>query len=48
MRSTRRRWLIGFGIVVISSVLGVLTPAPAHAGDCYTVTVGPQGVQVCP
>jgi hypothetical protein len=48
MHSNRRRWLVGVGIVALSSVLGVLAPSPAHAGDCYTVWVGSQGVQVCP
>jgi hypothetical protein len=48
MRSTRRRWLVGLGIVAISSVLSVFAPAPAHAGECYTVTVGSDGFIVCP
>jgi hypothetical protein len=48
MRSTRRRLLVGLGIVAISSVLSVFAPTPAHASDCYTVWVGTDGVQVCP
>jgi hypothetical protein len=48
MRPTRRR-LLGLGIIVVTSILGVLAaPAPAHAGTCDTGTVGSDGVTVCP
>jgi hypothetical protein len=48
MRSTRRCWLVGLGIVAVSSVLSLFAPAPAHASDCYTVSVGTDGFTVCP
>ena len=48
MRLIPRRWLLGLGIVAMTSAFSVLAaPAPAHA-TCYTVTVGSDGVTICP
>jgi hypothetical protein len=49
MRFHVRRWLVGLGIVTFTAAASLfVAPAPAHAADCYTITVGPQGVQICP
>jgi hypothetical protein len=48
MRATPVRWLFGLAILTIASVLSVLAPAQAHAGTCYTVSVGSDGATVCP
>ena len=49
MRPTFRRWLLGLGIVIsTTSALSVLAPAPASAQTCYTVSVGSEGVTICP
>ena len=48
MRSTLRRVQLGLGALTAVSVLLVVAPAPASAGSCYTVGVGPQQVTVCP
>jgi hypothetical protein len=49
MRFHVRRWLVGLGIVTFTAAASLfVAPATAHAGDCYTVWVGPQGVQICP
>jgi hypothetical protein len=49
MRFHVRRWLVGLGIVTFTAVASLfVATTPAHAGDCYTITVGPQSVQICP
>ena len=48
MRSIPRRWLFGLGIITTTCVLSVLAPGRAFAGTCYTVSVGSDGVTVCP
>ena len=48
MRSIFRRLSAALGILAIGSVLSMLAPTPAFANECYTVTVGGQGVLVCP
>ena len=49
MRSTVRRWLVGLGILTCTAAASVLvSPAPAHADTCYTISVGNQGARICP
>jgi len=48
MRSTVRRLSAALGVLAIGSVLSMLAPTPAFANECYPVTVGAQGVMVCP
>ena len=48
MRPTLRRWLLGLGIIITTtSALSVFAPAPASA-TCYTVSVGSDGITMCP
>jgi len=48
MRSPVRRLFAVLGVFAIGSVLSMLAPSPAYANECYWVTVGGQGVMVCP
>jgi len=48
MRSTLRRLQIGLGVLMAASVFSLLAAPAASADTCYTVTVGPQSVTVCP
>lgn len=48
MRTRTRRLLLSVAIVAATPLLTILTPAPAHAGTCYTVQAGPQWFTVCP
>jgi len=48
MRSKTRRVLLSLGIIAAAPLLSILTPATAHADDCYFAQVGPQSVRVCP
>ena len=48
MRTTLRRLQAGLGVLAAASVLTVLSPVHASAGDCYEVTAPHQTVTVCP
>jgi hypothetical protein len=48
MRSTTRRLLLAASLIAAAPLLTILSPAPAHAGTCYWVQVGPQTTTVCP
>ena len=49
MRRIRTRVFLGLATFVGTLGLSLFAaPTPAHATECYTIWIGPQGTTICP